>query len=92
LRPSVWLVDFLEEMARDAAKPVWVFISSRLNGGITEWSEAGPGVAITATENRDDIAIFVQDEIARRPQWSRKLSAQLLAEIVRMLCGKSKGM
>jgi hypothetical protein len=53
-------VNFLEDLTRSAAKPVKVFISSWLNGDIKERLESGPNVAITATENEDDIAQYVE--------------------------------
>ncbi len=88
----VHFVDMLEGLTRAAAKPVKIFISSRLDRDIAERLEGGPNVAITATDNADDIARFVEAELARRPQWTAKLSKALQDEIVRTLCAKSGGM
>jgi Cdc6-like AAA superfamily ATPase len=85
-------VDYLEDLTCSAAKPIKVFISSRLDGDIKERFESGPNVAITATEKADDIARFVEAEIAARPQWNRKLSASTHEKIVWTLCEKDNGM
>jgi hypothetical protein len=68
------------------------FISSRLDRDIAERFETGPNVAITATDNADDIARCKEAELAEHQQWSRKLSDALRKEIVRTLCAKSGGM
>lgn len=84
-------IDFLEDVTRSAAKRVNIFLPSRLDRDIVERFESGPGVAITATDNGDDIALFVKAGIAGRPQWSRRLSEQLRAKMVETLCYKSDG-
>jgi hypothetical protein len=85
-------VDLLEDLARSAARPIKVFVSSRLDRDIAERFESGPSVAIRATDNQNDIAMFVRAEIAGRPLWRRKLSEQLCAEVVDTLCEQSSGM
>jgi hypothetical protein len=86
------LVDSLENLALSATKPVKVFISSRLEQDIAERFKDGPNVAITATDNKNDIAVFVAAEIARRPLWRQKVSKQLRSEVIKTLCEKSNGM
>jgi hypothetical protein len=85
-------VDLLESLTCDAVNPIKVFISSRLDSDIAERLESGPNVAIQATDNQDDIAMFVKAEIASRPHWRRKVSDELQGEIVETLCEKSRGM
>jgi hypothetical protein len=85
-------VDLLESLARDATKPIKIFISSRLDSDITERLKGGPNVAITATDNQNDITVFVEAEIAKRPLWKQKLSEQLRSEVVHTLCVRSRGM
>jgi hypothetical protein len=85
-------VSMLEGLACNAAKPVKIFISSRLDSDIAERFKTGPNVAITATDNADDIARYVEAELVKRRQWTEKLSDDLQKEIVRTLCAKSKGM
>ncbi len=86
------LVDLLEKLTSGASKPVKIFISSRIDREIAVRLDSGPIVAIKATKNQDDIAMFVEAEIASRPHWRRRLSDELQVEIVRMLCEKSNGM
>ncbi len=91
-RARMPFVNLLERLAGNALKPVKFFISSRLDRDIAERFETGPNVAITATDNADDIARYVEAELAERQQWTKKLSDALLKEIVRTLCVKSCGM
>ncbi len=86
------IVDTLDHVVSHAAKPIKVFISSRLDADIAERLESGPNVAVTATDNADDIAKFVDAKLTRRPQWSQKLSSAVRSEIVQTLCAKSGGM
>jgi hypothetical protein len=67
--------NFMEEVDRDAAKPAKVFIFSRHNRDIVERFESMPSVAMTSTDVEDGIAVFDADEISRRPQWARNVSA-----------------
>jgi hypothetical protein len=85
-------VDLLESLARDATKPIKIFISSRLDSDITDRLKGGPNVAIMAKDNQNDIAVFVEAEIAKRPRWWQKLSGQLHSEIVKRLRDESNGM
>jgi hypothetical protein len=85
-------IDLLEKLVRDAAKPIKIFISSRLDSDVTERLKGGPNVAITATDNQNDIAVFVEAEIVKRPLWWQKLSGQLHGEIIQRLCKESLGM
>ncbi len=88
----VHFVDMLDGLTRAASKPVKIFISSRQDRDIVERFDGGPNVAITATDNADDIAKYVEAELARQPQWTKKFSKALRDDIVRILCEKSQGM
>ncbi len=86
------LVKALDGLVRGAGRPIKIFISSRLDQDIAERFRGGPNVAISALDNRDDIARFAEAEMASRPEWSGKILDVLRAEIVQTLCKESNGM
>jgi hypothetical protein len=81
-RTRMSFINLLELLAKTAAKPVKIFILSRLDWDIAERFKTRPNVAITATDNADDIARFVEPEFTEWLQWTRKLSDALCKEIV----------
>jgi hypothetical protein len=62
------LVDILDMLVTQSLKPVKIFISSRPDRDIKHRFECGPNVNIKATDNRDDIAKFVDDKLSNSPE------------------------
>jgi hypothetical protein len=86
------LVALLDKLVRVAVRPVKVFVSSRLDRDIRERFASGPNFGIHATDNRDDIALFLAAEIERRPQWANRVPKRVQEESIRKMCEKSQGM
>ncbi|KAH0565685.1 hypothetical protein GP486_000925 [Trichoglossum hirsutum] len=87
------LVDILDTLVTQAPKPVKVFISSRPDQDIKHRFECGPNVQIRATDNRDDIAKFVDHKINNSPgYWQKSISPDLKKGICETLVDKSEGM
>ena len=86
------LVDVLDTLVIQSPKPVKIFISSRPDGDIKYRFERGPNVAIKATDNRDDIAKFVDDKLNGRELWQNSIDPDLKKEICETLVDKSEGM
>ncbi|KAF6824059.1 hypothetical protein CPLU01_11055 [Colletotrichum plurivorum] len=79
------------QLVRDSSKPVKVFISSRINVDIMEHFKSTPTIQISATNNKDDIAEFVNTEIKKHPRWFRMPASQQ-EEIKSTLLMHSDGM
>jgi ankyrin repeat domain-containing protein 50 len=87
------LMDILDTLVTQSPKPVKIFISSRPDRDIRYRFECGPNVHIKATDNRDDIAKFVDDKIDNSPEyWRNSISFDLKDEIRKILVDKSEGM
>jgi hypothetical protein len=86
------LVALLDALARSAARPVKLFISSCLDCDIHERFIGGLNVAVGASDNSGDIARFVAAKMDKRQQWARRLPDALRDEIIETLREKSHGM
>jgi hypothetical protein len=87
------LVDILDTLVTQSPKPVKVFISSRPDQDIKHRFGCGPNVHIKATDNRDDIAKFVDDKLNNSPEyWQNSINRDLKREICETLVDKSEGM
>jgi hypothetical protein len=86
-------VDILDTLVTQSPKPVKVFISSRPDQDIKHRFGCGPNVHIKATDNRDDIAKFVDDKLNNSPEyWQNSINRDLKREICETLVDKSEGM
>ena len=87
------LVDILDTLVIQSPKPVKLFISSRPDRDIKHRFEGGPNVNIRATDNRDDIAKFVDDKLRNSPEhWRNSINPDLKREIRETIVDKSDGM
>jgi hypothetical protein len=87
------LVDILDTLVTQSPKPLKIFISSRPDQDIKDRFGYGPNVDIKATDNRDDIAKFVDDKLNNSPgYWQTKIDPDLKREIHKTLVEKSEGM
>jgi hypothetical protein len=87
------LVDILDTLVTQSPKPVKIFISSRPDRDIKHRFECGPNVHIKATDNRVDIAKFVDDKLKNSPDhWRNSISPDLKREIRETIVNKSEGM
>jgi hypothetical protein len=87
------LVDILDALVTQSPKPVKIFISSRPDQDIKHRFGHGPNVHIKATDNRDDIAKFVNDKLNNSPEyWQNSINRDLKREICETLVDKSEGM
>jgi len=87
------LVDILDTLVAQSPKPVKIFISSRPDQDIKHRFGRGPNVHIKATDNRDDIAKFVNDKLNNSPEyWQSSINRDLKKEICETLVDKSEGM
>jgi hypothetical protein len=87
------LVDILDTLVTQSPKPVKIFISSRPDQDIKHRFGCGPNVHIKATDNRDDIAKFVNEKLNNSPEyWQNSINRDLKREICETLVDKSEGM
>ena len=87
------LIEVLDELLEQSSKPIKIFISSRPDQDIKDRFDSGPNVGIQATDNQDDIAMFVDNKIEKSPEkWHKKISADLRRDIRKILVEKSNGM
>ena len=90
--------DFIKtmyELVAGSIRPVKVFISSRPDDDIRYYfkESKSPSLEITATDNRGDIASFVNDKIINSPpHWREKVSPGLRNSIREVLVKESDGM
>ena len=83
----------LDTLVDDSPKPLKIFISSRQDRDIKHRFEGGPNLEIRAIDNRDDIAMFVNHEIATSDKfWHGKISSELKELICDTLIDRSEGM
>ena len=85
------LITAFDFLLDNASRPVKIFVSSRPDGDIREKFKDRANIEIQATDNQNDIAAFVDSEIAKHRRW-QKLSQQLREEIVEILLKRSQGM
>ena len=89
------LIQIFDDLAIQSAKPVKIFISSRPDNDINYRFRTGPNIAIRATDNRDDIAMYVEERISTcRKDWLDGVDRipNLQNEIRSVLVEKSQGM
>ena len=89
-------LDFIKILATlvdKSPKPIKILISSRRDRDIKHRFENGPNLEIRATDNRDDIAMFVSHEITSSEKfWLDEISSELRELILQTLVNKSEGM
>lgn len=85
------LIEAFDFLLDNASRPVKIFVSSRPDGDIKEKFKDRANIQIQATDNQNDIATFVDNEITKHRRW-KKLSPQLREEIVKTLLKRSQGM
>lgn len=83
-------VERLDKLTANSSNPVKIFISSRRDRDIKYHFENGPSLEIRATDNRDDIAMFVSCEIQKFRQ--AEVSSELQELICSTLVEKGEGM
>jgi hypothetical protein len=86
-----YLVDTLDLLLQKSERPLKIFISSRPDADIRDRFLSRPNIDIQATDNHDDIAKFVNEEIVKHRRWGR-LSPSLREEVVETLLNRSSGM
>lgn len=85
------LIDNIEFLVSKSEKPLKIFISSRPDGDIRDCFLSRPNIEIQATDNRDDIKKYVNQEIVKHRRWT-KMSRSLRDDIVKTLLERSQGM
>ena len=83
-------IDILHQLVDKSPKPLKIFISSRRDRDITHCFEKGPNLYIRAADNRDDIALFVNNEVGKF--WQEEIKSELKQLICDTLVEKSEGM
>ncbi|KAI0481836.1 hypothetical protein F4859DRAFT_476136 [Xylaria cf. heliscus] len=88
------LLDFFDSIPSKSSKPVRIFISSRPEGDIQQRLSHLSTIEIQATDNGNDIAKFVRQNIERNGRWNDVLRKDqpLKDEIIRTLLTQSNGM
>ena len=85
------LMDTLEHLVSDPGTRVKLLVSSRPDADIRERFRNKPFIEIRATDNHDDIAVFVNQEIVKHPRWAW-MEQGLKSEVIETLLRKSQGM
>jgi Cdc6-like AAA superfamily ATPase len=85
------LIETLDHLLAKASNPVKIFVSSRPDGDIKERLKDRANIEINATDNQDDISIFVNSEIVKHRRWT-KMPVKLKTRIVETLQQQSQGM
>ena len=86
-------MNILDKLVAESSKPVKILISSRRDRDIKRHFESRPNLEISATNNRDDIAMFVNHEItANEGCWKAEMGPELKKLICNTLVEKSGGM
>lgn len=87
------LITALDSLVGHSSRPIKIFVSSRPDTDIRYRFETGPHVCIQATDNQNDIAMFIDACIEEDARTRRdKLSDKLREDIVATLLEKSQGM
>ena len=83
----------LDTLVDGSPKPLKILVSSRRDRDIKHRFEDGPNLDIRAIDNRDDIAAFVNHEIATSEKfWQDEISSELKELICTTLVDRSEGM
>ena len=83
----------LDKLLDESHNPLKIFISSRRDRDIQHRFEGGPNLGIRAIDNQDDIAMFVNHEIATSEGfWRDEISSDLKKLICDTLIARSEGM
>lgn len=83
----------LYKFIAESSKPLKILISSRRDRDIKHHFEDGPDLEIRASDNRDDIAMFVNHRITTSERyWQDKISPELKNLICNTLVERSEGM
>jgi len=85
------LIKVLNNVLKNALKPVKIFVSSRPDGDIKEMFENEKNVYIQAADNQDDISKFIKEEIAEHRRW-KKMDVTLQEDIIEILQTRASGM
>ena len=85
------LIETFDYFLARASRPVKIFISSRPDSDVKERFKSQANIEIQATDNHDDISMFVESEITKHPRW-KKISPELQKDIVETLQKGSQGM
>lgn len=85
------LIAFFDEIIVSAVRPVKVFISSRPDVDIKEGFSDRSNIEIQATDNQDDISLYVRTQMSKHRRWS-KFSLSLREEVVETLETRGNGM
>ena len=89
----VKLIDTLDRLVDKSPGLLKVFISSRPERDIKYRFGVGPNLEIRATDNQEDIEMFVEESLAQSPQdWQECIKAPLRAAIRETLLGRNEGM
>lgn len=86
------LLDALDMLVNQSKSCVKVFISSRPDEDIKRRFGDGLNMEIKATDNRDDIAKFVDEKIENSSGWQDEITPEMKKEIRETLVDKSEGM
>lgn len=86
-------MNILDKLIYESSTPVKVFVSSRRDRDIKDHFEHVLNMEITATDNKDDIATFVNHRIATSPRyWQDIISQETKGRICGIIEAKSEGM
>lgn len=84
------LMDCLELLLKPGAR-LKLFVSSRPDGDISRRFQSQPLIQLQATDNENDVARYVQDQLSKRREWAR-LDLAFREEVKNRLHSGSKGM
>ncbi|KAF2452875.1 hypothetical protein BDY21DRAFT_150021 [Lineolata rhizophorae] len=84
-------MELFDDILDNASRPVKIFISSREYQDIADRFNQRANIRICASDNQDDIAKYVEEEVAKHNRW-HKMSEELKKEFFSTLLGRSKGM
>lgn len=85
------MMDILDVLLKGSSTKLKVMILSRPDSDIRDRFKRYPFIEISATDNHNDIAVFVKRAIERHPRWT-KMDSQLRSEVMSVLLEKSQGM
>ena len=85
------LVKAIEYLMSQSKQPIRVFISSRPDSDIRALFAALPSIEMQATDNQDDIELFVHEQIAKHYRW-RTMRKYMKDRLIKTLLAQSHGM
>ncbi|EPE06550.1 nacht and ankyrin domain protein [Ophiostoma piceae UAMH 11346] len=85
------LIDAIEYLISESKMPIRVFISSRPDSDIRALFTKLPSIEMQATDNQDDIILFVHEEIAKHHRW-KTMRKHVKEGIIKTLLAQSHGM